>query len=156
GIDGASTAIEKAKARFGKELLHRPDLNADLRVGNFASLPWSDRSFDLVFDIEALSANRVAVIEAALKEAHRVTKNGGRFFARVFGRETAGVLSGSILEDGTTLDPAEGPLAGVGIIHSFTEDEIRRLLTGAGFSNVTLDWSRRSDHGGRWEVFEWL
>jgi SAM-dependent methyltransferase len=156
GIDGSATAIEKAKARFKKELLHRPDLKADLRVGNFASLPWQDQSFDLVFDIEALSANRLSVIEAALKEAHRVMKQGGRFFAKMFGRDTGGVATGTMLEPGTTLDPAEGPLAGVGIIHSFTDDEIRRLLTQAGFSDVTLDWSRRSDHGGRWEVFEWL
>jgi ubiquinone/menaquinone biosynthesis C-methylase UbiE len=154
GIDGSATAVEKAQQRLKQELLRRSDLEADLRVGNFASLPWPDQSFDLVFDIEGLAHNRLAVIEAALKEAHRVLKRGGRFFAKMFGTQTAGISTGTSLEPGTTLDPKEGPLAGIGIIHSFSREEILRLLS--GFKNVSLDWSRRSDQGERWEVFEWL
>lgn len=153
-IDGSEHAISLAKQRLVDELPGKADKAADLRVGNFASLPWKAESFDLAIDIEALSANTSAVIIATLGEVHRVLKPGGWFFSKMFGPETSGATSGNILEPGTTESPSEGPLAGIGLIHVFTRDELTRLF--AGFSELRLDWVHRSDRNGQYSVFEWL
>jgi SAM-dependent methyltransferase len=63
GIDAASAMIEIARKRT-------PD--ADLRVGNFESLPWPDRTFDVVV---AFSTFQFADDHAsALQEASRVSR----------------------------------------------------------------------------------
>ena len=110
GIDGSPTAIEQAYARLAKDLPSFPKARADFRVGNFTTLPWAAQSFDLVFDNEALSANRMDVVQATIAEAHRVLKPGGKFFAKMFGPETTDILSGELLEQGTTRNATAGPL----------------------------------------------
>src|SRR5258708_37026345 len=45
GIDASETAINFAKDRFASE-----GLKADLRVGDFTKLPFTDRMFDLALD----------------------------------------------------------------------------------------------------------
>lgn len=154
GIDGSPTAIEQAGARLAKELPAYPKERADLRVGNFTALPWPASSFDMVFDNEALSANRMDVVRAAIAEAHRVLKSGGKFFAKMFGPETTDILSGELLEPGTTRNATSGPLQDIGVLHAFTRDELAALF--ADFAELSVDFSRRSEFGGRWEVFEWV
>jgi SAM-dependent methyltransferase len=154
GIDGSPTAIEQAYARIARELPDYPRERADLRVGNFTSLPWPDGHFDFVFDNEALSANRIDVVRAAIAESHRVLKPGGKFFAKLFGPETTDILTGELLEPGTTRNAASGPLQDIGVLHAFTREELRALF--ADFADLAVDFSRRSEFNGRWEVFEWV
>ena len=154
GIDGSAHAIAIARERLGAEGLTAAAQNAELKVGNFATLPWPDRSFDLVVDIEAISANTVPVIRSVVAEILRVLTPGGWFFAKMFGPKTSGILSGRLMDPRTTENPAEGPLAGIGVLHAFAEDEIRRDL--APFSELRLDWVHRSDANGACEFFEWL
>src|SRR5581483_1912184 len=153
GIDGSPSAIEQARARLA-ELPHYPKERADLRAGNFTKLPWPEQSFDMVFDIEALSANRKETIRAAVAEAHRVLKPGGKFFAKMFGPETTDILSGELLEPGTTRNATSGPLQDIGLLHAFTRDELTELFS--AFGELSIDFSRRSEFAGRWEVFEWV
>ena len=150
GIDGSKNAIKIAAERLEAEGL----ANADLRVGNFASLPWVNETFDAVIDIEALSANLVPVIQSTILEVYRVLKPGGWYFGKMFGTETTGILSGRLLEPRTTENATEGPLADIGSVHAFDEQEIRTEF--AGFSELRLDWVRRSDGGGAHQIFEWL
>jgi SAM-dependent methyltransferase len=154
GIDGSRTALEQAYNRLSHELPAYPRDYVDLRLGNFAALPWPDNSFDLVFDIEALSANRTDVIRPAIAEVERVLKPGGRFFAKMFGPDTTDILSGEILEPGTTKSAIAGPLQDIGILHAFTREELRDLF--GNFADLKIDWLRRSDLDGRWEIFEWV
>ncbi|HVV80396.1 MAG TPA: class I SAM-dependent methyltransferase [Pseudolabrys sp.] len=154
GIDGSKTAIGAASERIRSENLYDEGRPPDIKVGNFAKLPWPDACFDLVVDIEALSANITTVIHSAIKEAHRVLKPGGWFFSRAFGPGTTGTDTGKMLEEGTTENPASGPLSGMGIIHTFTEPEIRREF--GIFSELRLDWDRRSDKNQTCEFFEWI
>jgi SAM-dependent methyltransferase len=152
GIDGSPSAIAQARQRLFDEGLN--GLSADLRCGDFARLPWPDGRFDAVVDIEAIYANPLAAIRATLAEVRRVLKPGGLFFAKMFGTETTGWNSGEQIEPNTSLCPADGPCAGLGISHFFSRDEIEALCR--DFTAVDIDWTSRSDHGGRWTVFEWL
>lgn len=153
GIDGSSHAIDTAHRRLEAEL-GAAAKSADLKVGNFTTLPWGDEMFDVVLDIEALSANPRAVIVATIAEVRRVMKPGAWFFSKMFGPETTDIGTGELLEDGTTRNPTEGPLAGVGVIHAATREDVHALF--ADFSELKLDWVHRSDAGGQYAVFEWL
>lgn len=153
GIDGSAHAIASARQRLASEGFSAAG-SADLRVGNFAALPWPDGSFDVVIDIEAISANTVPVIRSVVAEIHRVLKPGGWFFGKMFGPKTSGILSGRTVDPHTTENPVEGPLAGIGLLHAFTEDELQREL--AAFSELRLDWVHRGDGNGAHEIFEWL
>lgn len=154
GIDGSPRAIAIARDRLRAEGLQSSAQTADLKVGNFAALPWPDNSFDAVIDIEAISANTVSVARSVIAEIRRALKPAGWFFAKMFGPKTTGILSGRLIDPMTTESPIEGPLAGIGVLHAFTEDELRREL--AGFSEVRLDWMHRSDGNGACQFFEWL
>jgi SAM-dependent methyltransferase len=154
GIDGSANAISLARKRIKAEGLAASFQKADLKTGNFAKLPWADGVFDVVIDIEAIYCNTLPVIRSVLAEIRRVLKPGGWFFAKMFGPKTTGSTSGKKLEPRTTLTPVEGPLAGTGVTHVFTEREIKKEL--AGFSDLRLDWVCRSDRDGAYQVFEWL
>lgn len=150
GIDGSPTAIRQAEARLEAENLPP----ADLKVGNFASLPWPDGSFDAVLDIEALYANRMQAIRATLAETLRVLKPGGLFFGKMFADESTGSASGEELEPGTRGKPASGPCIGNEVAHFFTRGELDTLF--AGFSRLAVDRVHRTDAGGGLDIVEWL
>jgi SAM-dependent methyltransferase len=154
GIDGSAHAIDMAKEKLLGENLAAAERPADFRVGNFAKLPWDDASFDAVVDVGGITSNTTETIRAVFAEAYRVLKPGGWFFTMVFAPETTGATTGRKLEEGTTADPAEGPLKGLGIIHVFTADELRRELK--AFGAINLDWLRRSDRGGAYEFAHWI
>jgi SAM-dependent methyltransferase len=75
GIDAAEAMVDLAKRRL-------PD--ADLRVGPIEQLPWPDDSFDLVAAFNAFQF--AADFVAALAEAGRVTRRGGRIAICNWGR----------------------------------------------------------------------
>lgn len=154
GIDGSANAIDSARERLRAEGLAASLQAADLRVGNFAALPWDDRSFDVVIDIEAIVHNTAPVIRSVIAEITRVLKPGGWFFAKMFGPKTTGIMTGVMVEDGTMNFPEFGPMVGCGIVHAFTEEEITKLLS--SFRDVTLDRVHRSDKNRQFDIFEWI
>lgn len=154
GIDGSAHAIATAKQRLRDESVCAEGRLVDLKIGNFARLPWPHEHFDAVIDIEAISANTPAVIQSVISEVVRVLKPQGRFFAMMFGPRTTGAGTGKLLDERTTENPTEGPLADLGTLHFFTEEEIRERF--AMFSALELDWTHRSDRNGTCQIFEWL
>lgn len=154
GIDGSAHAIAAAEERLRREGLTDTQRPADLRVGNFAELPWADASFDAVIDVGGITSNAMETIRFVFAEIHRVLKPGGSLFTMVFAPETTGATSGKKIEEGTTENPTEGPLKGLGVIHVFTADELRKELR--AFSSLNLDWLRRSDQGGAHEFAHWI
>jgi SAM-dependent methyltransferase len=76
GIDAAAALIEIARERVPA---------GDFRVGDMEELPYADASFDVVTDFNSIqhAANPVA----ALSEAKRVTREGGRIAMVIWGRQ---------------------------------------------------------------------
>jgi SAM-dependent methyltransferase len=153
GIDGSAIAIESAQERLRSEGLASSYQEADLKPGDFATLPWDDRSFDVVIDIQAISHNAAPVIRSAIAEINRVLKPGGWFFARMFGPKTTGTSTGVLFEKGTTTSAELGAMVGSGVVHAFEEEDVTKLL--APFRDVTLDWVRRS-LDQKFDVFGWI
>lgn len=150
GIDGSATAIDAARRRLAAEGVTEP---ADLKIGNFARLPWPASSCDIVIDIQSISHNTTPVIETVLGEVRRVLKPGGWFFGRMFGDETTGILSGDRIDEKTTRSAEFGPLAGCGIVHGFSGEELASLLS--DFASVRLDWVHRRA-GKAFDIVEWI
>lgn len=153
GIDISEAAIGIALARLQAENADSPAPPADLRVGNFSSLPWPDAHFDVVVDIFALYANTSAVIRQALGEIQRVLKPGGLFYTKVWGRNTTGYGLGRELEDGTYDDIPEGPCRQMGVSHFFSRPEIDEVF-GPFFRPVAIDVIQRSDTAAGQDIQE--
>lgn len=150
GIDGSATAISAARNRLSAENL---PTTSDLRIGNFALLPWAESSFDVVIDIQSITHNTTPVIESVVDEIRRVLKPGGWFFGRMFADTTTGILSGETIDARTTRAAQFGPLAGCGIVHGFSEDELANLM--CDFDSVRLDWVHRRA-GPAFDIVEWI
>jgi SAM-dependent methyltransferase len=123
GIDGSPTAISRARKRLEGE-----HLSADLRVGDFATLPWPSEFFDGVVDNVALCANRLAATQEAVGEVRRVLKPGGLFLSAAFTDRTWGYGSGCRVESGGVVDIVEGPLAGLGFCRLAGRAQIEKIL----------------------------
>lgn len=150
GIDGSPTAIRQAEQRLQSEGLPA----ADLKAGDFSSLPWPDASFDAVIDVAALYANTMPTIRATVAEIVRVLKPGGLFFGKMFGDESTGSDSGTMLEPGTRHKPTKGVCAGNEVAHFFSREELPNMFS--GFSRLAVDRVHRTDHGGEIDIVEWL
>jgi ubiquinone/menaquinone biosynthesis C-methylase UbiE len=109
GIDGSSTAIQRAHERLASE-----GLSADLGVGDFVSLPWPDNCFDGVVENVSLYTNPAVAIHQALQEVHRVLKPGAPFLSSFFTEKTWGYGQGEMVETDGFANLREGPLASAG------------------------------------------
>jgi len=154
GIDGSPTAIRQAEERLMADGLPHEKPCVDLKVGNFASLPWADESFDAVIDVEALYANLMVNIRASITEIRRTLRPGGLFFGKMFGTQTTGSDSGEMIELGTMRYPKTGPCAGNEISHFFTREEFKDIFF--GFRDLCIDQAVRTDHNGKVQIFEWI
>jgi SAM-dependent methyltransferase len=122
GIDGSASAIAYARERLAGE-----GLNADLRVGDFAALPWPDGSFDFVLDRGSLTCVRQSTLVQALDEARRVLKPGGRFLSLIYSARHPDRLFGRDLGDNSYDQFSAGYFAGLGIAHFVPRAEIESL-----------------------------
>jgi ubiquinone/menaquinone biosynthesis C-methylase UbiE len=152
GIDGSAAAIEQARALIASH--HFDPATADLRVGNFASLPWPDASFDLVIDIGGITSNVTAVAWQTLAEVRRVLKPGGTFFWLCFGPGTTGLDTCPQLEPQVASGPVAGACAGVGTVRWYRREEFAPMLD--GFTIAEVDSQQRTYGNGAISVFEWL
>jgi SAM-dependent methyltransferase len=130
GIEGSPSAVARACTRFTEE-----GLDGDLRVGDFASLPFEDQSFDLVVDRGALTCVGHTVAARAIGEIRRVLKPGGRFLFTPYGAHATSAASGVGDDDGLRHEMTDGTMVGVGHIAFYNEARIRALL---------CDWNVRS------------
>jgi SAM-dependent methyltransferase len=74
GVEVSDTALNHARGLFEQD-----GLTGDLRRSEFLPLPFSDNSFDLVFDRAALSYVDMETATSAIAEVRRVLRPSGRF-----------------------------------------------------------------------------
>lgn len=145
GIDGSTTAIEKARARFAQD-----GLSADLVHGSFDRLPWADEVFDCVIDVASLQCNAEAGTAAVLAEVHRVLKPLGRHFSLTSRAGSWGDGTGVRIDATTSRDVTEGPFAGMGAIRFATRESLVELYR--QFRELEINYSIRSLDDGRHEL----
>jgi ubiquinone/menaquinone biosynthesis C-methylase UbiE len=123
GIDGSVSAIKAAQERFQLE-----GLKGELRVADFAGLPFSDSYFDLVVDRAALTCAARPVIAAGVAEILRVLKAGGRFLFNPYSDRHSSSSAGKPGPGDVRIDIDRGTLTGVGQICFFSKTDVERLL----------------------------
>jgi ubiquinone/menaquinone biosynthesis C-methylase UbiE len=124
GIDISPSAI----AHAAKRMLAN-GLQADLRVGDIAALPWPDGCFDIVVDRGALTQNTHSRIEAILGEVARVLKPGGAIFSfSLFGMGHAERASGEEVAYHSFDNFRAGYFRSVGLTSFFTREDLATLF----------------------------
>jgi SAM-dependent methyltransferase len=135
GIDGSSTAIEQARERLARE-----GLTADLRVGDYSTIPWPDSSFDGVVENVSLYCNRWDAVRHAMGEIRRVLKPGAPFLSSFFTDRTWGYGLGTMVEPDGFIDITEGPIAGTGFclfLNRARLDELFRDFTDIAVERIS-------------------
>jgi len=141
GIDGSATAIHRARQRLTEE-----GLTADLRVGDYAQLPWPDSTFDGAIENVSLYSNPSAAIDRALNEVHRVLRPGAAFLSSFFSDRTWGYGEGNMIERDGFVDLREGPLAGAGFCLFLKRERVPELFH--AFSDVAVErvsWTQNDE-----------
>lgn len=123
GLDGSATASEAARQRFQAD-----GLAGEFHVGDFATLPFDDASFDLVIDRAALTCVGFTPARQAIAEIQRVLVPTGRFFFNPYSTRSTSFRQGRSRGDGQRDGFASGPFVGVGAITMYREADLRRAL----------------------------
>jgi SAM-dependent methyltransferase len=137
GIDGSATAIQRARQRLREE-----GLTADLRIGDYAQLPWQNSTFDGALENVSLYCNPAAAIDRALNEVHRVLRPGAFFLSSFFSDQTWGYGEGNMIERDGFVDLREGPLAGAGFCFFLQRRRVPELFHAfAGIAVERVSWT---------------
>ena len=138
GLDNASTGLDLAKERLGRE-----GLDTELACADMTAIPWSNEFFDAVIVIQVIYHNPIEGIRRTIEEIYRVLKPAGWVFVTVSTCKPLGPMRfhrGVEIEPGTmVLD--EGPDKGVPH-HFFTMPEL--LSEFSKFALIDLRWDSYS------------
>lgn len=129
GLEGSSTAVDKAAARMAA-----CGLSCEVGCGDFTRLPYPDDSMDAILDVTAIQHNPKENIPAILEEVRRVLKDGGKFFSKYIAEELV-----PNLRLRTTY---------------FTLEDVRAYFS--VFSDLAVDFMEYTDCGGRQRSKFWL
>lgn len=121
-LDASPAAISQLELRLSGE-----GLNADAKVGDMATLPWAEHTFDGVVDNAALYCNRAAVCTRIVDEVARVLKPNGVFMSANFSDRTWGFGCGELVERNGFAEVTEGPLANKGFALFFDRAFVTEL-----------------------------
>lgn len=149
GIDGSSTAIEWARERFADE-----NLEGDLRIGDFTSLPFPDSAFELCIDHAALSHTTAEGAARAIAEIHRVLRPGGKFLFNPYSDRCTSFYR-SPDPDGTVRDIRVGSITGGSAARFYSLQDIRDLF-GPAWTINSLRHVEETDMMTREVHAEWL
>lgn len=134
-FDGSKSAVEKAKI-----MLDNLNLKADFKVMDGKKLDYEAELFDCVIDCGVVCANTTVEIKQMLSEIFRVLKSGGKTISTaLFNSKCTGYGTGELIGENTYRNLTEGTIQGIGSIHFFEKDEIVKLWSEAGFTNISID-----------------
>ena len=122
GIDGSSTAINKAKKRFQDEGLIR-----NFIIGDIEKIDYPNNHFDSIIDIVAIQHNKYLKIIKIVEETYRVLKPGGKLFSMMVIKDSYGYGLGREVEKNTFDQITEGQFAGKGTTHFTDVDEVNKI-----------------------------
>jgi SAM-dependent methyltransferase len=126
GLDFASAMVKAARSRYP---------TVTFREGDAEALPFDDRSFDAV--VMNFGMLHLARPDAAIAEARRVLRSGGRYAFTVWAGPDQAVGFGMTLRAIEALGNKDVPLPQGPPFFRFSDaQETRRTLEDAGFSNV--------------------
>ncbi len=152
GIDGSQIGIDQTIKRFREESM---DINTF--VGDIVNLPFDDKTFDCVIDVECLCSNSYKNSKLIVSEINRVLKSKGKFFSKTFMKGSEGYGDGEKFEDeeNTFIESFKGTsVAGCGIIRFTSEDEIIDLHKPLKVDSI--DYSTRTKNNRKSEIKEWV
>lgn len=141
-FDGSEYAVENAKKKLISE-----NLNAQFRVCDGLNSDYELNYFDAILDNVCIYANRIDDIKCMYKKTYSFLKNGGKILTTCFGTATCGYGLGTEIEKGTYTSITDGPLQDRGVAHFFNDDELKGVLTDAGFRNIEIDRITYTDKG---------
>ncbi len=129
GVDFSNAMLALARRNF-------PEI--DFQLGDAEALPFAERAFDAA--VMNFGILHLARPEAALREAHRVLRAGGRFAFTVWAApdQTLGfkTVLGAVAEFG---DPNVALPAGPPFFRFSDPEESRRALSDAGFADARVE-----------------
>lgn len=153
GLDGSTSAIEAAR-----EILALEGLSAQLKVGDFTSLPYEDECFDLVIDRGSITCCGFSAAAKTIDEIRRCLKPGGKFFFNPYSDMHSSFASGNLTDDGVVKDITAGTMTGVGQICFYGKRQAMALLSN-GWDIETIEHMVQSDvtkaettHHAEWRI----
>ena len=123
GVDASPSAVQYARDRF-----ERDGLVADLQVGDFTELTFSDAYFDLAIDRAAITCVGFADAQRAVGEVWRVLAPEGKFLFNVYSDRHSSCATGEAGPGGVTLNISGGTLTNEGQIRFYNRRDIDVLF----------------------------
>ena len=139
GLDASKYAIDIAKDFFSEN-----NIEGELNVGSFSSIPYPDSYFDLIIERAALSLVPREIAEKAISEVGRVLKKNGFFYSEIYS-DKAKFLTKIQAEENII---SEGPYEGVGQIFFYDESTLKSLLK--SFTIIENSHIERNFLNGKW------
>lgn len=126
GMDGSATAIDRGRARLKAE-----GVRAELKVGDALCLNemYPASWFDAAVDVGCLQCNLLGEARDIVQQMAWLTRPGGRVFSLVAADDAVGNGRGDFVEPGSFRNITIGPLAGTGLNHFYTLDEVRDVFS---------------------------
>lgn len=148
-FDGSKSAVERVQKKMKEENLH-----ADLRIRDALELDYEEDFFDCIIDGAVVYANEVKYIVKMFESIYRMLKYEGKLFSVSFATDTTGYGTGKEIEKNTFIEITKGNLAGRGVTHFFTKEELLGILQNVGFRDIIIDTMKFTDQGS--EVSQFL
>ena len=142
GIDASRYAIDMAKFFFKEN-----NIEGELNVGSFSSIPYQDSYFDLVIERAALSLAPQEIAQKAICEVDRVLKKNGFFYSEIYSDKAKFTTK---FQDRKNII-IDGPYEGVGQIFFYNESSLKSLLK--NFIIIENSHVERNFLEGRWKGF---
>lgn len=142
GVDASPSAIRKARLRFRRE-----NLAGNFSVSDFAALPFSDGSFDLVLDRAAITCCGLSTAKRCVGEARRVLVPGGMFFFNPYSDRHSSRLLGTSLGDGLFTQFTDGPFAHCGQICFYGQADVKNAFA-EGWTILSMQHMECVEHVG--------